>query len=232
MSYGKDELIDVLRIRYDYASADAVFEQARQRAQLESKSAFDAGDLRAFREALAKVGDRLGAVLAQIDQMLESAPAGKPAEKPPAAKEKAVDDKGAKADKGAKEKSGPHAADDKAAKDKSGPHVTDDKAAKEKSGAAATDTTIVLTGVELDDDDQVLICGASSEIGDWDPERARPMSRKGDEWLTTVKLPADAKVAFKFLRRTSKGEVIWEGGDDRMLVAKPRIEATWRSAAE
>jgi len=121
-----------------------------------------------------------------------------------------------------------------AAKDKSGPHGTpDEKPAKEKSGpqgASPTDTMIVLTGVKLGDNDQVLICGGFAELGDWDPERARPMSRKGDEWLTTVKLPPDAKVAFKFLRRTSEGEVIWEDGDDRLLVAKPRIEATWRSA--
>jgi hypothetical protein len=219
MAIGKDELIDVLRIRYDYASADAVFEQARQRAQLEDKRTFDAGELRAFCGALASVGDRLGGVLARLDQMIGEAPAaaaapmtvGKVAktEKSDKGEHVAKTEKSEKSDKVEKA----------AAKDRSGPQ-----------GAAATDTTIVLTGVQLGDSDQVLICGASAEIGDWDPERARPMSRKGDEWLTTVKLPADAKVAFKFLRRTSKGEVIWEDGDDRLLVATPRIEATWRSA--
>jgi hypothetical protein len=208
MAIGKDALIDVLRIRYDYASADTIFELARQRAQLEDKRTFDASELRAFRGALERVGDRLATVLARIDQMIDEAPAAPP----PAKVEKP--EKSDKVQQVAKaEKS------DKVEK-KSGP----------QSAAPPTETTVVLTGVKLGENDQVLICGALADLGEWDPERARPMSRKGDEWLTTVKLPADAKVAFKFLRRTSKGEVIWEDGDDRQLVAKPRIEATWRSA--
>lgn len=211
MAIGKHELIDVLRIRYDYASADTIFELTRQRAQLEDKPGFDASELRAFRGALERVGDRLATVLARIDQMIGEAPTAAP----PAKVEKPAE-KSDKVQQVAKaEKS-----DKTATKDKSGP----------QSAAAPTETTVVLTGVKLGENDQVLICGALADLGEWDPERARPMSRKGDEWLTTVKVPADAKVAFKFLRRTSKGEVIWEDGDDRMLVAKPRIEATWRNA--
>jgi hypothetical protein len=45
-------------------------------------------------------------------------------------------------------------------------------------GQAANDvveTTIVLTGVDTDDTDEVVLCGASALLGDWDPVRAQPI---------------------------------------------------------
>src|SRR5436190_1284442 len=75
----------------------------------------------------------------------------------------------------------------------------------------------------------VLVCGGFADLGDWDPEHARAMRRDGDLWLTTVRLPANADVSFKFLRRTSDGTVIWEDGDNRSLTGgKSRVDATWR----
>jgi hypothetical protein len=108
----------------------------------------------------------------------------------------------------------------------------EDTATATSKAAAATEeaveTTIVLTGVDVAEGEQILVCGAFPELGDWDPERARLMSRTGDEWLATIKVAPDTKVPFKFLRRTADGDVIWESGADRSLVAKPRLDATWR----
>jgi len=36
------------------------------------------------------------------------------------------------------------------------------------------------------------------------------------------------EIAFKFLRRSADGDVIWEGGENRNLSAEPRIDATWQ----
>lgn len=94
--------------------------------------------------------------------------------------------------------------------------------------ATAVETTIVLTGAKLGKDEEVLVCGASDLLGDWDPTRARPMARKGDEWMATLTVPPGAELPFKFVRRTKDGDVVWEKGDDRTLVAKPRIEVSWR----
>ena len=102
------------------------------------------------------------------------------------------------------------------------------KEAPPPATATPVETTIVLTGAKLGKDEEVLLCGASELLGDWDPTRARPMARKGDEWLATLPVPPDAELAFKFVRRTPDGDLVWEKGDDRMLVAKPRIEASWR----
>src|SRR5205085_12635214 len=99
-----------------------------------------------------------------------------------------------------------------------------------KPDAKVVETTIALAGVPAADGEQILVCGASALLGDWNPENAPAMKRDGETWLATVKVPPDIDLAFKFLRRTADGKVIWEGGDDRKLVAKPRIDATWRSA--
>jgi hypothetical protein len=54
------------------------------------------------------------------------------------------------------------------------------------------------------------------------------MTRKGDHWVATLPLAPDTDVAFKFVRLAKDGTAVWEDGDDRQLVAKPMIEATWR----
>jgi hypothetical protein len=53
------------------------------------------------------------------------------------------------------------------------------------------------------------------------------MARAGDQWLAQLTIPAGTELAFKFIRRSPDGDVTWEPGDDRTLVAKPRIEINW-----
>src|SRR5690349_7892393 len=104
MSISKDIIVDALRIRYDSYSAETVFELACQRAQLEGKTTFDGKELAAFRSALEKVGDRVGGVLARLDDLGGGAPApakeakqdSKPNEKP---NEKPAEKTEAKAEK-------------------------------------------------------------------------------------------------------------------------------------
>lgn len=79
MSITKDTLVDALRLRYDSYSAETVFELACTRAGLEGKTSFETKEVAAFRTALEKVGDRVGNVLARIDDLAGTGPA-KPAE--------------------------------------------------------------------------------------------------------------------------------------------------------
>lgn len=244
MTFAKDRLIEALRIRYDYYSASSVFEIARNRAELADKPTYDATELRAFRSALAAVGDRVGGVLAALDSWVEggvaaaaAAPAPAPqAEPAPAPKTEPAPAQKTEAAPAPKAEAKPEPTPEVKADvktDKKADAKTDAKAKPEKAKDAPKDdgaeTIIVLTGVPAADDEQVLVCGGGADLGDWDPERARPMAKKGDAWMTTLKLAPDAKLPFKFLRRTANGEVIWEDGDDRDLVAKQRLEATWRS---
>jgi hypothetical protein len=218
MTFAKDDLIAALRMRYDYYSAESVFDIARTRAELTDKASYEPAEVRSIREVLPSCGDRLTAVLARFDELLEAAPAGKgdapkkaepkPEPKPEPAKAEAKPE--------AKPEPKPEPEPAKAEPAKAEPAKTE-----------AVETTIVLTGVTVGDDEQVLISG-DGELGDWDPARAKPMSRTGDQWLTTVKVAPDADLACKFLRRTADGKVTWEDGDNRTLPAKPRHEVTWR----
>ena len=231
MTFAKDDLIAALRGRYDYYSAESMFGVARERATLADKPAYDAAEVRALRGVLAGINDRLGGVLAHLDAMLEragttpapatpptapaapAAPAAAPAAPAPAATEEAP--RSGKKSKGGDDKGGDHKADKPDAKPE----------AKPDGGG---DTTIVLTGVKLVEGDHVLVCGGLPALGDWDPAKAAPMVADGDHWRLAVAVPAGADVAYKFLRRGADGTVTWEAGENRPLVAAPRVDATWR----
>jgi len=221
MSTSKDTLVNVLRVRYDAYSAEAVFQMACARAGLENTSTFEARELRAFRDAVERVGDRVTSVLAQIDDLIESA-GGKPEGKP-AAKAEAPKPEPAKAEPAKAEPAKAEPAKAEAAK-------KPEPAAKLETAPSAAGTMITLRGVDIDEDDQMFVCGALEDFGNWDPSLARPMVREGDGWLTRVELAADAEVAFKFLRRGPDGEVTWEPGGNRVVRANERVDATWRSA--
>ncbi len=94
---------------------------------------------------------------------------------------------------------------------------------------ATIETTITLTGVPVDDEDeQVLVCGGLPELGDWDVARARPMVREGERWLAKLELAAGTEAAFKFVRCAPDGSAPWEAGANRSLVAVPSIETSWQ----
>lgn len=206
--YSKDTLIAALQLRYDAYSAGAVLEIARQRAEIADKPTYDANEVRTLRAAIETAGDRVGRVLDAIDDLLASAPPAPDQPSPEAAKRRAAE---------------PAAPVDTRVETAAAP-------ADEVSPAvdAPGETTIVLAGLETDDEEAVLLCGASELLGDWDPARARPMARDGKHWLAQIPVPPGAELAFKFIRRTADGDVSWEPGEDRTLVAKPRIEVTWR----
>ncbi|MDB4960497.1 MAG: aml 2 [Myxococcales bacterium] len=215
MTLSTDDLIAALRLRYDYYSAQSMFELACERAELAEKPTYEVSEVKAWRTALVAVGDRLDPVLARLDALVEAAPAKNRAAEPATPKHSEPATAAA-----------PTAAEPAAPTTASSAEPT--TVAGPASEADVVETTIVLTGVEVADGEEILVCGAFPELGDWDPERARPMSRTGDEWLATIKVAPETKVPFKFLRRTADGNLIWESGADRSLVAKPRLEQTWR----
>lgn len=216
MMVDKDAVVAALRLRYDYFSAESVFEIVRQRAGLENKAALDAAELRAFRAALVAHGDRTDRVLAQVDELLGGAP---PAAKPTEATKPAPPSEPAKHAKGTKAaKAEPEAAAVKPA----------EAATPEADPAAAIETMISLKGLEVAEGERVLICGGSDELGDWDPEKARPLVHEGERWSTTLKLAPETEVSFKFLRRDSDGTIVWEAGDSRSITAAQPLDATWR----
>lgn len=84
MKLAKDDLIAALRLRYDYYSAQTVFDVARERAGLADQPSYELPHVVAFRSALATVGDRVEKVQARLDALLEGS-GSTPAAPPPAA---------------------------------------------------------------------------------------------------------------------------------------------------
>jgi hypothetical protein len=219
MPISKDQLVDVLRVRYDAYSAEAVFTNACAKAGLDGTTDFDTRSLATFRDALERVGDRVGGVLARIDAML--------ADGQPAAVAQPVAKPEVKAD--AKPEAKADAKPEVKVDAKPEPQVS--PASVPSALEAARSATIVLAGIELEDGEELLVCGAHAAMGDWDPESAKPMMRAGDHWLVLVDLPDGAEVAFKFLRRDPDGEVTWEPGGNRTVRAMERLDATWREVS-
>ena len=84
---------------------------------------------------------------------------------------------------------------------------------------------IVLTGIaDLADGERLFVCGDRSELGSWDPERARPLHKDDEGWSTSIP-PGDG--TFKFLRRSADGTIIWEGGENREIGTAIEIETDW-----
>lgn len=198
MRIAKDELVAALGLRYDHYSATTIFETARHRAELADKPEYDAAELAAFRAALSRVGDRLDKVNARLDAL-----AGAPAEAPPEPKAEAKPEEAK-------------------------PEAPKKKGKKAEATEAKPEPTVVsLSGLELADGDELLMCG---DFVGWDVAQARPLTRAGDRWQAALELDPGTEVAFKFLRRTPTGDVAWEPGENRKVVGGAKLDATWRSA--
>lgn len=68
----KDDLIAALRLRYDFYSAQTIFDAALARAELRDQDMYSEVELNAFREALSRVGDRLTAVEERIESLIDT----------------------------------------------------------------------------------------------------------------------------------------------------------------
>jgi hypothetical protein len=201
MKLTTDDLIAALRLRYDYYSAQTMLESALAQAAIPLKDAYDAAEIAMFRAALSRIGDRLAAVDTRLDSLVGSAApasAAAPSAKPAA----------------------PAVA--------SPPAPVPVVAPAKPETVETVETVITLTGVPVDEDEQVLVCGGLPELGDWDVARARPMVREGDRWLAKLELAAGTEAAFKFVRCAPDGSATWEAGANRSLVAVPSIETSWQ----
>ena len=221
MKLAKSDLIAALRLRYDHYSASTVFEAACARAGLADQPEYAAAEIAAFRTALAAVGDRLANVEIRIEALLEDARGTAPAAPAPTPAAPAAT-AAAPVPTPAAPAAAPVAPATTIEARADAPHEA------EPAAPATIETIVALSGVEVDDGEQLMMCGGFAALGDWDPARACEMSRNGDLWLATLTLAPGAEVAFKFFRRAADGTVVWERGENRSLVAKPRIEASWR----
>ncbi len=236
-----------LSLRYDHYSSQSMFEAACKRANLGDLEHYTASDVAAFRAALATLGDRLQRVDDRLDSLLGERPAQAPQatapmpapasadSTPPAASSLPAQAPQATMPMPATETTKPEAAKPLTETSKAPEPAKPAQVTRQAPQAAtplaapsteAAETRIVLSGVELAGGDALFVCGDSSSLGNWDPERARPMMRDGDDWIAVV---PRGEGSFKFLRRTEDGDVTWESGENRELGAAVQIETSWQS---
>ncbi|KAG9255759.1 glucoamylase/glucan 1,4-alpha-glucosidase-like protein [Emericellopsis atlantica] len=87
--------------------------------------------------------------------------------------------------------------------------------------------------------EDVFVVGALTELGNWAPADAVPLSADGYTssdplWSTTVDLPAARSFEYKYIKKTSGGEVVWESDPNRGFTtptdcdSADTINDTWR----
>jgi Starch binding domain len=215
MSLHVEQLIDALRLRYDYYSARTMFEIALARAGLPELQAYDPTQVRAFQAALASVGDRLAAVDAQLDGWLAAASApASPGERPTAILPPTAHRSTAPSPSPANVPAAP------------GESIEADVRAEVSAPAVVR---LSLTGLDVAAGAQVLVCGGTPALGDWDAEHAIPMAQTDEVWLASIAVAPGTALNFKFLQRLSDGGIVWERGENRTVLAAPQLDCKWRS---
>ena len=78
--------------------------------------------------------------------------------------------------------------------------------------APACDTTITFSvkNVEVSSDQKVYVVGGVTELSNWSPDEGIPLTEgtKG-VWSAKVKIPSDTSFEYKYIKKTSGGDVTW-----------------------
>lgn len=69
--------------------------------------------------------------------------------------------------------------------------------------------------------ENVYVVGNIDELGNWDPSKAyMPFHNPNyPEWFLPVSVPANKTIEFKFIKKDANGNVIWEGGTNRVFAS-------------
>jgi alpha-amylase len=68
----------------------------------------------------------------------------------------------------------------------------------------------------------LFVVGNHSALGNWAPTAARPMtwvsgSGSRGNWRAVLDLPASTTYQYKFIKKDGAGNVVWEGGSNRIV---------------
>ncbi|MFD0330840.1 carbohydrate-binding module family 20 domain-containing protein [Streptacidiphilus monticola] len=60
----------------------------------------------------------------------------------------------------------------------------------------------------------LYLVGSVAGLGNWAPASAIPMAQSGSTWTTTVNLPQNTSIQYKYIEKDSAGNVTWEPGSN------------------
>jgi 4-alpha-glucanotransferase len=85
----------------------------------------------------------------------------------------------------------------------------------------------------------IYVAGSAPEFGEWDPAKAMRMnSQVSGEWELECDFPSGKRLEYKYLLKDDDGNVIWEGGKNRVLdtggvvLDQVRCRDFWRARRE
>ncbi|KAI9456015.1 glycoside hydrolase [Lactarius psammicola] len=81
--------------------------------------------------------------------------------------------------------------------------------------------------------DNIFVVGSMPQLGNWDPSNAIPLDPTNyPVWAATVYLPSNVAFQYKFIRKESNGNVVWESDPNRkdttLALGTQSIVTSWR----
>jgi glucoamylase len=87
--------------------------------------------------------------------------------------------------------------------------------------------------------EDVFVVGQLTELGNWDPASAKPLgsdkyTSSDPLWYADVDLPASTVFQYKYIRKTSSGQLVWESDPNRSFTtssgcrSSATVNDTWR----
>lgn len=84
----------------------------------------------------------------------------------------------------------------------------------------------------------IFVVGNTAALGNWSPAAAAPLSwvsgsGQTGNWRTTLQLPANTALQYKYIKKDGSGNVVWEGGGNRTLTTpapggSATVNDTWK----
>jgi alpha-amylase len=73
----------------------------------------------------------------------------------------------------------------------------------------------------------IKVTGNQAALANWNTTAAVPLTNNGGVWSTTVTLPANTTVEYKYIRVNSSGHVTWEYDPNRVRTTPTACATTW-----
>ncbi|MEV8518021.1 carbohydrate-binding module family 20 domain-containing protein [Dactylosporangium sp. NPDC051484] len=81
----------------------------------------------------------------------------------------------------------------------------------------------------------IYLVGSVAALGSWNTSAALPMTASGSSWSTTVPLPANTAIEYKFIAKDAGGNVTWEPGSNHTYTVPASgtgsINTTWNGSS-
>ena len=101
------------------------------------------------------------------------------------------------------------------------------------SNPAGQGVTFTVTGAPAGT--PIFLVGSVPALGSWAPAGAVAMTASGANWTTTVTLPANTAIEYKFIAKTSSGTVTWEPGSNHAYTVPASgsgtVNAAWNGSS-